>query len=167
MDAGFAARVFTTINAVDKVKLGRALGKGARGAAHSLWEAAEAVAAEDPNAKAKAAAAANRVAEAHATLTDAKQHIRKAAVAGAKQGGRSALAPVKKFTSVVLLQVTGCFFALFALALGQATWKSRAGFSNGAGPDLTHKAWLYAALCALFLYFAVSSFLRARRRERR
>jgi hypothetical protein len=155
---------------VDKVKLGRALGKGARGAAKSLWEAAEAVAADDPRGKGireKGAAAVEQVAEVHRTVKDAKRQVRNAAVAGAKQGGKSALAPVKKFTGVLWLEVTGTFFAIFTLVLAQATWRSREGFAPAAAPEAMHKAWLYAGLCVLFLYFAVSSFVRARRRERR
>lgn len=130
------------------------------------------MAAPDPNAtaadrRAKVGSAVDSVAEVHRQVSGAKRQVRSAAMAGARQGGKSALAPVKKFTSVLWLEVTGTFFALFTVVLAQATWRSRAGFAAGAPAEAMHKAWLYAALGLLFLYFSVSSFVRARKREKR
>lgn len=80
---------------------------------------------------------------------------------------RGVLGPLKTFSSVVWLQVTGSFFALFALALGQGLWKERASFHAGTAAPGSNQVWVHAGLLALFTYFAVSSFVRASRRGKR
>jgi hypothetical protein len=148
---------------MDKVRFGRALGKGARGAAKSLWEAAEAATSPDPRSETAPKAAPGQrlsdvvapVIEAHRTVHHAKQQVR----AEAGRAGKSMLAPVRKFSSVLWLEVTGTFFTLIAVFVGQAVWKLR---GTWRGP----KFFVYAGLFALFAYFAVSSFVRARRRDR-
>jgi len=152
------------------VRFGRALGKGARAAATSLAEAADAATSPDPHSsgsRPNLREAAAHAAEAHRTVTEAKAQVRRAAVHAGKEAGKGMLAPVKKFSSVLWLEVTGFFFAIFALTLGRAVWATRATFAAGASPEAQHKAWMYAALFLLFVYFSVSSFVRARRRERR
>ncbi|MDE1154819.1 MAG: hypothetical protein PW735_03710 [Acidobacteriaceae bacterium] len=149
---------------MDKVRFGRALGKGARAAAKSLAEAADAATSPDPRASARRAAP-------HPTpYAQAAEQLRqtqaKTARAG-KQVGKGVLAPVKKFSTVVTLQVVGVFFALFALTLGRAVWQQRAAFAAAANAEERHKLWLYLLFFVLFSYFSLSSFLRARRRDRR
>jgi hypothetical protein len=85
----------------------------------------------------------------------------------AKRAGRSVVAPLKRFTSVIWLQVTGTFFALFAVVIGEGAWRLRGTLAGGLRSAEAQKFCLYAGLCAVFVYFAVSSFVRARRRERR
>jgi hypothetical protein len=60
--------------------------------------------------------------------------------------------------------VTGVFFGLIAFTMGTAAWKARAGFHAAANSGGAMKAYAYAAVCALFTYFTVSSFVRAARR---
>lgn len=168
---------------MDKVKFGRALGKGARGVGKSLWEAAEAAAAPDPSPKAASRAegrgpvierpaptlqeVAGKALEAHRLVNDAKRQVRTAAIGAAKQSGKGMMAPVRKFSSVVWLQVTGTFFAVITIFLLQGVlrgWKAMGGdWTSAAG----HKFELYALVCALFAYFTVSSFVRASRRNKR
>ncbi|HUZ05645.1 MAG TPA: hypothetical protein VMU62_09825 [Acidobacteriaceae bacterium] len=59
-------------------------------------------------------------------------------------------------------EVTGVFFALFALFFAQGVWRTRAAWHQGA----EHQHFvLYLAMAALFAYFSVSSFVRSRRRS--
>jgi uncharacterized membrane protein len=69
-----------------------------------------------------------------------------------------------RFSSVVWLQVSGVFFALVALIMGNAAWRARAGFHATANSHAAIKLYACVGFCALFTYFAVSSFVRAARR---
>jgi hypothetical protein len=109
---------------------------------------------------------ARGVGEAHRTVQQAKSQVRGAVTNAAKVGGKSMFAPVQRLSGALWLEVTGTFFALIALFLSQSVWKLRAGFRL---PPTTHdaqKLYLYTLIFLLFAYFAVSSFVRARRRER-
>jgi hypothetical protein len=77
------------------------------------------------------------------------------------------LSPVKKFSSVLWLEVTGTFFTLIAIFLAQGVWRLRASARAPLGSPESHKFFAYALVFLLFTWFAVSSFLRARRRSRR
>lgn len=154
---------------MDKVRFGRALGKGARHAAKSLLEAADAAASPDPRPKAAAPsrttaqAAGSRAAEIHRNTVSTAHQARKAAKASRK----SLLDPVKTFSGTLWLQVTGTFFTLFAVFLAQASWNLRSAAHSHADPGLTHKLYAYVALAFVFAYFAVTSFVRASRRGKR
>jgi len=80
---------------------------------------------------------------------------------------RSVWSPFAKFSTVLWLEVTGLFFAIFALITGQQVWKWRAAIRLPPTAPAAQRLYLYAALFALFGYFTVSSFVRARRRQRR
>ena len=62
------------------------------------------------------------------------------------------------------LEITGLFFALFALFFAQNVMKLR--FAYAHGPEHTHFV-LYVLLMLLFCWFSISSFLKARRRSKR
>ncbi len=59
-------------------------------------------------------------------------------------------------------ELTGSFFALFALSFTLAMWKTRQTAVSTVPGDRYH-FYAYCALALLFGYFSVSSFLRARR----
>ena len=139
---------------MDKVRFGRALGYGARHAAKTLVQAVDAATTPGTASAARPASSPRPASSTRVT------QVRSAA----RVAGKSALEPVRKFSSVLWLEVTGSFFALVALTLGQALWK-RHGLWRAPGE--TAKLALIAAMFALFAYFAVSSFVRARRRQRR
>ncbi len=167
---------------MDRVKFGRALGYGARHAAKALTEAVDA--ATTPSAPSSPSRptsppsasrvpqqdvrqnlvnAARTVVQAHQTVQQTKSRVRGAA----KLAGKSALAPVAKFSSVLWLEVTGTFFALVALALCDAVWKLRGTWKLPAMSNERLKLYFCAALATLFLYFTISNFVRAARRQRR
>jgi succinate dehydrogenase hydrophobic anchor subunit len=57
-------------------------------------------------------------------------------------------------------EVTGVFFAIFALFFAQGAWRVRADYKQGS----EHEHFLlYAAMAALFAYFAISAFVRSRK----
>jgi hypothetical protein len=151
---------------MDRVKFGRALGYGARHAAKTLMQAAEAANVPNPTpgrppnpprgmptpTRGHASAGPRRIPDAGTVK------------AAGKQAKSSLVAPVVRFSSVVWLQVTGVFFALVAFTMGAAAWKTRAGFHAAANSPGAIKAYASVAVCALFTYFTVSSFVRAARR---
>jgi hypothetical protein len=170
---------------MDRVRFGRALGYGARHAAKSLAKAVEAATAANPVSHStppgaaaqppRAASIVNNLAEAHQTVQQAKRQIKNEAKTYAQASaktqaralGKSAWAPLAKFSSVVWLQVTGSFFLLIALFFGQGLWTSRHQLLHPANPTEGRQLTLHAVIFAAFLYFALSNFLRARRRERK
>jgi hypothetical protein len=84
--------------------------------------------------------------------------------AAARQAKGSLVTPIVRFSSVLWLQVSGVFFALVALIMGNAAWRARAGFQAAANSHAAMKLYACIAFCALFTYFALSSFVRATRR---
>jgi hypothetical protein len=172
---------------MDRVKFGRALGYGARHAAKTLAQAVDAAttpstsSASTPatkqseprpvsprqqtvqqEARQDLADAARTVVQAHQTVQQTKSRVRGAA----KIAGKSALAPVAKFSSVLWLEVTGTFFALVAAAMCDAVWKLRDARKLPAMSSERLKLYGCSALAALFLYFTISNFVRASRRQR-
>jgi hypothetical protein len=173
---------------MDKVKLGRALGYGARHAMKTVASAVDAATSPDPNAPRRA----NQATQAHATQVHegpvrseqilaaqrsvaqavdgyrqvhaAKQAVKKQAIAHVK---RSFWAPLKSFSSVLWLQVTGSFFALFALTMGSAIARHRNYFSLPMTSEDGRKIYFYLLAFSVFGYFTVSNFVRANRRSRR
>jgi hypothetical protein len=139
-------------------KVGRTLGIGVRVASNMLRERVERAAAAHPPpiqpgngrpvAAAPAVAIANRVATAKR---------------GAKAFGKAFLGPFTHAGRVLWLEITGLFFALFALFFAQGVYRSRAAWRQG--PEHTHLL-LYCALAVAFAWFSVSSFLRAYRRNK-
>jgi hypothetical protein len=147
---------------MDRVRFGRALGVGARQAAKTLMSAAEAAAAPNPGEGTRPVAAAPVTRPVARVVADPK-----VVKTQAKTLGKSVLGPFAKFSSVLWLEVTGLFFAIFAAIAGVQVWKWRAAvFLPTSSPD-ARRFYVYAAVFVVFGYFAVSSFLRAGRRSRR
>jgi hypothetical protein len=148
---------------MDRVRFGRALGTGARAAAKSLISAAEAAAAPNPSASARPAEKApERPAPSRIQIPDPKlvrDHARNLK--------SSVWSPFARFSSVLWLEVTGVFFLLFALVTGEQVWKWHAALRLPPSAPGAQRLYLYVVLFALFGYFTVSSFVRARRRQRR
>jgi len=87
----------------------------------------------------------------------------KNAVTGARKFGQSIWGPFVHVGSVLWLEVTGLFFALFSLFFIQGVYRLRADWRTGPN----HQRLLgYAAIAIVFLYFAASSFYRARRKQK-
>jgi hypothetical protein len=83
---------------------------------------------------------------------------------GLRRGFQEAWKPVARLSGVLWLEITGLLFGLLALSAAGAVWRLHGLWSTGrSGRAQIAGA---AAMCALFSYFCVTSFVRARRRER-
>jgi hypothetical protein len=112
-----------------------------------------------PTAAEREASSARRVDRARQLGANARRIGR-----NGQEAGRRVWSPFAHAGSVLWLEITGAFFALFTLFFLQHMWELRAAWRSGA----EHQHFLtYAACTALFGWFAVSSFGRARRRTRR
>ena len=94
----------------------------------------------------------------------AQQHASRSRVlSGVLAGSRAFLRSVLRAGHILWLQVTGVFFAFFALVGGVAFWREyRAWAAGSVGPG---RALLALSFGLLFTWFAVSSFWRAHRKS--
>jgi hypothetical protein len=83
---------------------------------------------------------------------------------GTRRFGQAFLGPLMHVSGTLWLEITGLFFALFAIFFAQNAIKVRADYAHG--PEHTHFV-LYLILSLVFCWFTVSSFLKARRRSKR
>jgi hypothetical protein len=151
-------------------RFGRVLGISARVAAKTIREraaqsgqapggaAAQAPVARDGAPAAKPVSAVRPVsAVAGATVADGGRRLAR----GAGRFGSALIGPFAHATGVLTLQITGVFFGLFALFFLSHTWET---WRAGGWRDPHTK--VYAGLALLFGWFTVSSFWRARRKQR-
>lgn len=161
-----------TLLAMDKVRFGRALGYGARHTAKALYRAVDAARApgEAQPAQARPTEARPTVQSPRPTAAASVETARvgaKQVQAQAKHLGKSVWTPVARFSSVLWLQVTGSVYAVIALAMGQAVWTHRADLHLSVHSSAGQREFLLLGIFVLFAYFALSSFVRAARREKR
>jgi hypothetical protein len=71
------------------------------------------------------------------------------------------LQPVTRAGGILVLQISGVFFSLFAVFFLSHTWQTW----RAAGWRDRHTE-MYAGMMLLFGWFAISSFWRAKRKER-
>ena len=178
---------------MDSVRFGRALGVGARAAAKTLVTAVDAATAPNPSAaKPKPAqstapatpktapqpAARTTPRPASPSSNSAARQAGAARAAQARQTGQGLVRgsrlfahavwkPFVKLSGVLGLELAGVFFGLFAFFAAGWAWKSRAAIHETATNHDAHVQFLVCtAMAAVFAYFLVSSFARARRRGR-
>jgi hypothetical protein len=142
-------------------KVGRTLGIGVRVASNMLRERVERAAAAHPTPAEAANGRARASVRPPAVKIDSKVASAKR---GAKAFGRAFLGPFTHAGSILWLEITGLFFALFALFFVQSVYRVRAAWRQG--PEHTHLL-LYVVLAVGFAWFSVSSFSRAYRKSRR
>ena len=154
-------------------RLGRILGVGTRVAAEKLRDGtagavaavqrSNAAASSQPAAAAKPAAASAAPAlqktslPASAALADGGRRFAR----GAGRFSSSLLRPFARATGLLILQITGVFFALFTFVFAVHSWQlyRTAGWRD-------HHLPMYLAFAVLFAWFAISSFWRANRRQK-
>jgi hypothetical protein len=83
---------------------------------------------------------------------------------GTRRFGKAFAGPLVHVSGTLWLEITGLFFALFALFFAQNAWNARASALHG--PQHAYFL-LYASVTLVFIYFCISSFVKARRRGRR
>jgi hypothetical protein len=143
-------------------KVGRTLGIGVRVASNMLRERVERAAASSPaastaeNGPPPASTPKRSVVPVGSRVKNAKR--------GAKAFGQALLGPFTHAGSVLWLEITGLFFALFALFFVQSVYRVHTAWRQG--PEHTHLL-LYCALGFIFAWFSASSFARAYRKSKR
>jgi hypothetical protein len=144
-------------------KVGRTLGIGVRVASNMLRQRVEQAAAPGPGAV--EAGNGRLAAPSRPTPTRSSLNSRAAtAKRGAKAFGQALLGPFTHAGSVLWLEITGLFFALFALFFVQSVYRVRTAWRQG--PEHSHLL-IYVLLAAVFVWFSVSSFTRAYRKSKR
>jgi hypothetical protein len=143
-------------------KVGRTLGIGVRVASNMLRERVERAAASSP----AASTTGNRPPMQDSPSVRSVPMSRRVATAkrGAKAFGQALLGPFTHAGGVLWLEITGLFFALFALFFVQSVYRVR--FAWRQGPEHAHLL-LYGAMALAFAWFSVSSFARAYRKSKR
>ncbi len=144
-------------------KVGRTLGIGVRVASNMLRERVERAAASAP---AGTTAGNGRPATPASTSRPSVPISSRVVTAkrGAKAFGQALLGPFTHAGSVLWLEITGLFFALFALFFVQSVYRVRSAWREG--PEHSHLL-LYCVLAFVFAWFSVSSFTRAYRKSKR
>jgi hypothetical protein len=143
-------------------KVGRTLGIGVRVASNMLRERVERAAASSP----ATSTTGNRPPMPASTSVGSNPMSRRVATAkrGAKAFGQALLGPFTHAGGVLWLEITGLFFALFALFFVQSVYRVRTAWRQG--PEHAHLL-LYGAMALAFAWFSVSSFARAYRKSKR
>ncbi len=149
-------------------RIGRLLGIGTRVAAEKLRERTAQATANRPAASG-GVAAPRAAASAPQSGSPPVKKPSGAAFAensrrfarGAGRFGSSLWRPFAHATGLLTLQITGVFFALFAVVFCAHSWQ----LYKGSGWR-DHHLPMYAIFGVLFAWFAVSSFWRARRKQK-
>lgn len=95
------------------------------------------------------------------------REVRQGLGRGSRRFGEAVWKPFVRLSGVLWLEVSGVFFGVFALLALGYMWKLRGAWRATAANAGAHRSLMGAAvMLALFGYFCVSSFVRARRRER-
>jgi hypothetical protein len=136
-------------------RLGRALGIGVRLATQRILPSAP-----PPPSEADRRAASERRVRTGAAIGQTARRTKE----GGKRFGRAIWNPFARASGTLWYEITGMFFALFAVFFAQHLWMVHQHWRNGPH----HRDFVvYALLAGMFAYFAVSSFRRARKRSRR
>jgi hypothetical protein len=83
---------------------------------------------------------------------------------GTRRFTKAVAGPLAHISGTLWLEITGLFFALFAVFFAQNAWRTRASALHG--PEHAHFL-LYSVITLVFLYFCVTSFLKAGHRGKR
>jgi hypothetical protein len=87
---------------------------------------------------------------------------------GSKRFRESVGGPLARLSGALWLELTGVFFGIFAVFAAGGAWKLRGALQETGANHDAHGRFLAAVLmAAVFSYFCVSSFVRAKRRSRR
>ena len=85
------------------------------------------------------------------------------AVRGGVAGAKAVAKATARTTRILLLEITGFFFAVFALMGFAAAWRQWSKMQSGQAAAPPSHIGVALAFTALFIYFSANSFWRARR----
>ena len=151
---------------MDAVRFGKALGIGVRATAAAVKGAAEAAAAPNPRPfdppgvlePERAGQAGRKVARGVVQSRVAAADLKR----GSRRFGEAVWAPAARAGSVLWYELTGTFFALFALAAGVEVWHRHTDFLGVSGAR--QKAWFAFVMLVAFGWFTTTSFIKAHKR---
>ena len=116
---------------------------------------------------AAAGKAPRRAAKKAAQAVVQAREVKKGIGRGSRRFGEAVWKPFVRLSGVLWLEVSGVFFGIFALLAFGYIWKFRGAWRGSAANTGAHRSLMGAAvMLALFGYFCVSSFVRARQRGR-
>ncbi|HWF65751.1 MAG TPA: hypothetical protein VN670_00515 [Acidobacteriaceae bacterium] len=145
--------------------LGRKLGIGTRVAAKMLRERAQNSSASVSSARAAAPAAVQRKREkipgsnAGPSRNIPSARVVRGVAAGGRGFSRGFWRAFSSAFRALWHQITGVFFALFAVFFAQNVWRLR--FAWWSGPE-HHYFVIYLIVALLFVYFSITAFVRGR-----
>ena len=148
-------------------RLGRVLGISARIAAKKIGEASAQAAQKAEQAPASRPVSSHTAAQVGARQDQARAAARSTVNSGrrlARGAGRAGSALFRPFAhagGILALEIFGVFFAVFAFSFLVHAWQA----SRVTGWHEKHAA-VFLGVGLLFLWFAVSSFWRAKRKEK-
>lgn len=145
---------------MEPLSVGRRLGIGARIAAKGIRDKAASEMRKNPAQP----PAQGRKPEALNQIGVKTGQQARSVARGSKRFGQAVWGPLAHIGGVLWLEITGLFFALFAFFFGQNTYRLRSAYAGGA--EKTHFL-VYSGLTLLFIYFTLSSFFKARQREKK
>jgi hypothetical protein len=163
---------------MDSVRIGKALGIGTRVISKAVFKSLEQTANQKVEQiktvsghveRIHAAVTAAPAAAATTQIPRQAAPTRQATTRSEKKlrFGEAIWGPIAHTGGVVWLEVMGLLFGLPALFFTQGLWVHRAAFALSYKDPLFQKELLNLGGTVLFLYFCVSSFVRAERKSRR
>ena len=149
-------------------KLGRKLGIGTRVAARILKERAQKASSTVPPSSAdvrpatlkKSVSANSNPADWQESRRATQAGVIRGVAAGGRGFGRGFWKPFSVAAKALWHQITGVFFAIFAVFFAQHAWTVRHAWWSG--PDHRYFA-IYLIVTVVFAYFSVTAFVRGRR----
>ena len=141
---------------------------GAREAARAMLKAADAATAPNPTPPTRSTPVREAARATAQATSKTVHHVRTTSTGlklGTKRFGAALWGPITKLSGVVMLEVTGVLFSLFAITAALEVWKHHTDLYT-PGPPRKHLFFAFLML-ATFTYFTVSSFVRASRRSHR
>jgi len=151
---------------VEYTKLGRKLGIGTRVAAKILRESAKNVSANVAKAPVSTAATSPvradqpRPSTARPARNPPRGEVIRNVAAGGRGFGRGFWKSFATAFKALWHQITGVFFAIFAVFFAQNAWRLRAVWQSGPN----HRYFvIYFIVALLFIYFSITAFVRASR----
>jgi hypothetical protein len=84
--------------------------------------------------------------------------------AGTKRFGEAVWGPMAHTGSVLWLEITGLFFALFAAFFGQSAYKFRGDWKGGPNQ---HHLLVYSTFTLIFVWFTLFNFYKAWQKEKK
>lgn len=155
-------------------KLGRKLGVGTRVAAKMIRQRARNGTSAAPSPSPATARPSSAASQSAARVErppaprridprTATRNVTRGVARGSRGFGRGFWTPFAHASRALWHEITGVFFAIFAIFFGQGLWHHRDAWRSG--PEHTHFI-IYLVITLLFIYFSISAFVTSRRSQR-